>query len=117
MCIMMDGAIAQPYYVSEYSAEKVPFDDAVALEDFLFKGTKALMEDTIFYVEDNSENKLESLTVKSEAGQSQGNTKITVTPQKEKEIVTNTKWHLIQLCLHTTKFAQVDIQTGMVQMK
>lgn len=80
--VMMDGAIAQPYYVSEYSAEKVPFDDAVALEDFLFKGTKALMEDTIFYVEDNSENKLESLTVKSEAGQSQGNTKITVTPQK-----------------------------------
>ena len=47
---MMDGAIAQPYYVSEYSAEKVPFDDAVALEDYLYKGTKALMEDTIFYV-------------------------------------------------------------------
>ena len=48
--VMMDGAIAQPYYVSEYSAEKVPFDDAVALEDYLYKGTKALMEDTIFYV-------------------------------------------------------------------
>lgn len=80
--VMMDGAIAQPYYVSEYSAEKVPFDDAVALEDFLFKGTKALMEDTIFYVEDDSSTKLESLTVKSEAGQTQGNTKITVTPTK-----------------------------------
>lgn len=52
--VMMDGAIAQPYYVSEYSAEKVPFDDAVALEDFLYKGTKALMEDTIFYVKKNS---------------------------------------------------------------
>lgn len=49
--VMMDGAIAQPYYVSEYSAEKVPFDDAVALEDFLYKGTEALMEDTIFYIE------------------------------------------------------------------
>lgn len=48
--VMMDGAIAQPYYVSEYSAEKVPFDDAVALEDYLYKGTKALMKDTIFYV-------------------------------------------------------------------
>lgn len=48
--VMMDGAIAQPYYVSEYSAEKVPFDDAVALEDYLYKGTEALMEDTIFYV-------------------------------------------------------------------
>ncbi len=80
--VMMDGAIAQPYYVSEYSAEKVPFDDAVALEDFLFKGTKALMEDTIFYVEDDSSTKLESLTVKSEAGETQGNTKITVTPTK-----------------------------------
>lgn len=50
--VMMDGAIAQPYYVSEYGAEKVPFDDAVALEDFLYKGTEALMEDTIFYVQD-----------------------------------------------------------------
>ena len=48
--VMMDGAIAQPYYVSEYSAEKVPFDDVVALEDYLYKGTEALMEDTIFYV-------------------------------------------------------------------
>lgn len=52
--VMMDGAIAQPYYVSEYSAEKVPFDDAVALEDFLYKGTQALMEDTIFYVRDEA---------------------------------------------------------------
>lgn len=50
--VMMDGAIAQPYYVSEYGAEKIPFDDAVALEDFLYKGTKALMEDTIFYVQE-----------------------------------------------------------------
>lgn len=50
--VMMDGAIAQPFYVSEYGAEKIPFDDAVALEDFLYKGTKALMEDTIFYVKD-----------------------------------------------------------------
>lgn len=56
--VMMDGAIAQPYYVSEYGAEKVPFDDAVALENFLYKGTKALMEDTIFYVQEETvENK------------------------------------------------------------
>ena len=54
---MMDGAIAQPYYVSEYAAEKIPFDDAVALEDYLYKGTEALMPDTIFYVKEteNSE--------------------------------------------------------------
>ena len=55
--VMMDGAIAQPYYVSEYAAEKIPFDDAVALEDYLYKGTEALMPDTIFYVKEteNSE--------------------------------------------------------------
>lgn len=51
LVVMMDGAIAQPFYVSEYGAEKVPFDDAVALEDYLYKGTKALMEDTIFYAD------------------------------------------------------------------
>ncbi len=52
--VMIDGAIAQPFYVSEYGAEKVPFDDAVALEDYLHKGTKALMEDTIFYVQETN---------------------------------------------------------------
>ena len=75
--VMMDGAIAQPFYVSEYGAEKIPFDDAVALEDFLYKGTKALMEDTIFYVTDAS---LKTLNVTSEEGTSTGKTKITVTP-------------------------------------
>lgn len=75
--VMIDGAIAQPYYVSEYNAEKVPFDDAVALEDFLYKGTKALMEDTIFYIADE---KLEELEVASEEGSASGKTKITVTP-------------------------------------
>lgn len=73
--VMIDGAIAQPYYVSEYSAEKVPFDDAAALEDYLYKGTQALMEDTIFYVQEG-----ESLTVTSVAGTTSGKTKITVTP-------------------------------------
>lgn len=75
--VMMDGAIAQPFFVSEYGAEKIPFDDAVALEDFLYKGTKALMEDTIFYVTDE---KLAELTVTSEKGSESGKTKITVTP-------------------------------------
>lgn len=73
--VMIDGAIAQPYYVSEYSAEKIPFDDAVALEDYLYKGTQALMEDTIFYVEEG-----ENLTVTSVAGTTSGKTKITVEP-------------------------------------
>lgn len=80
--VMMDGAIAQPYYVSEYSAEKVPFDDAAALEDYLYKGTKALMEDTIFYVKKNS-SQLGELTVQSVEGETVGTTKITVTPEIE----------------------------------
>lgn len=80
--VMMDGAIAQPYYVSEYSAEKVPFDDAVALEDYLYKGTKALMEDTIFYVKKKLAS-LGELTVQSAEGTTTGNTKITVTPTIE----------------------------------
>lgn len=80
--VMMDGAIAQPYYVSEYSAEKVPFDDAVALEDYLYKGTEALMEDTIFYVKKKLAS-LGELTVQSAEGTTTGNTKITVTPTIE----------------------------------
>ena len=80
--VMMDGAIAQPYYVSEYSAEKVPFDDAVALEDYLYKGTKALMKDTIFYVKKKTAS-LGELTVNSVEGETTGNTKITVTPTIE----------------------------------
>ena len=80
--VMMDGAIAQPYYVSEYSAEKVPFDDAVALEDYLYKGTKALMEDTIFYVKKKIAS-LGELTINSVEGETAGNTKITVTPTIE----------------------------------
>lgn len=50
--VMMNGAIAQPYYVSEYDAEKIPLDDAIALESFLYKGTEALMPDTIYYNEE-----------------------------------------------------------------
>lgn len=53
--VMLDGAIAQPYYVSEYSAEKIPLDDAVAIEDYLYKGTKALTPDAIFYVQEETE--------------------------------------------------------------
>lgn len=52
--VMMDGAIAQPWYVTDYTAEKILYDDAVSLESFLYKGTEALMPDTIFYVEENA---------------------------------------------------------------
>lgn len=57
--VMINGAIAQPYYVSEYGLEKIPFDDAAALEHYLYKGTKALMEDAIFYCEDENKTVIE----------------------------------------------------------
>lgn len=47
--VMLKGAVAQPYYLSEYAAEKVPFDDAIALETFLYSGSKALVDEAIIY--------------------------------------------------------------------
>ena len=47
--VTLKGAVAQPYYLSEYGAEKVPFDDAIALETFLYNGSKALVEEAIIY--------------------------------------------------------------------
>ncbi len=47
--VTLKGAVAQPYYLSEYGAEKIPFDDAVALETFLYNGSKALVEEAIIY--------------------------------------------------------------------
>ena len=47
--VMLKGSVALPYYLSEYGAEKVPFDDAIALETFLYNGSKALVEEAIIY--------------------------------------------------------------------
>ncbi len=47
--VTLKGAVAQPYYLSEYGAEKVPFDDAIALETFIYNGSKALVEEAILY--------------------------------------------------------------------
>ncbi len=47
--VTLKGAVAQPYYLSEYGAEKIPFDDAIALETFLYNGSKALVEEAIIY--------------------------------------------------------------------
>ncbi len=53
-CILMrEESIAQPFYVSEFDLEKINLDDAYALEDFLYKGTKAVTPDTIFFDEDS----------------------------------------------------------------
>ena len=47
--VMLKGAVAEPWYVSEYNAEKIPLDDAIALENFLYCGCKALNPEAIFY--------------------------------------------------------------------
>lgn len=47
--VMLKEAIAQPRLISDYQAEKVPFDDAIALETFLYTGCKALVPEAIIY--------------------------------------------------------------------
>lgn len=47
--VMLKGAVAQPWFMSEYDAEKVPFDDAIALEDFLYSGRETLVPEAIIY--------------------------------------------------------------------
>lgn len=47
--VMLKEAIALPNYTSEYGAEKVPFDDAIALELFAYSGGEALVPELILY--------------------------------------------------------------------
>lgn len=47
--VMLKEAIALPNYTSEYEAEKVPFDDAIALELFAYSGGEALVPEIILY--------------------------------------------------------------------
>lgn len=47
--VMLKESIAQPFYVTEFGAEKIPLDDAYAVQSFLYKGTKALIEEAIIY--------------------------------------------------------------------
>lgn len=49
MIVMLKGAVAQPYFVDDYQAEKVPFDDAIALESFVYSGREALVPEAIIY--------------------------------------------------------------------
>ena len=46
--VMVDGAVAQPVLPSIYSAKKIELSDATGFGMFLYKGTKAVMEDLIF---------------------------------------------------------------------
>lgn len=52
--VMLKGAIAQPRLISDYQAEKVPFDDAIALESFLYTGVKTLVPEAILYDEESA---------------------------------------------------------------
>lgn len=48
--VMVDGAVAQPVRSKQYTAEKIPLSDAVAVELFYNYGTAAVMPDLIFYL-------------------------------------------------------------------
>ena len=50
MICMIDGAVAQPVVADEYDAERIPLSNAIALELFFSKGTKAVMPDLIKYI-------------------------------------------------------------------
>jgi hypothetical protein len=47
--VMLKGAVAEPYFLSEYATEKVPFDDAIALETFLYCGAETLVPEAILF--------------------------------------------------------------------
>ena len=47
--VMINGAVAQPIMTSIYDPKKVELSDATAFGLFAYKGTKAVMEDLIFY--------------------------------------------------------------------
>ncbi len=49
MIMLKEEAVALPNYLSEYDAEKVPFDDAIALELFAYSGGEALVPELILY--------------------------------------------------------------------
>lgn len=50
--VMLKGAVAQPYFVSEYRAEKIPLDDAIAVQSFLYVGAKQLTPEAIYVTKD-----------------------------------------------------------------
>lgn len=47
--VMVKGAVAQPVMTSIYNPAKIELSDATAFGLFAYKGTKAVMEDLIFY--------------------------------------------------------------------
>ena len=47
--VMLKGAVAQPYFIDDYQAEKVLYDDAIALESFIYSGRGTLVPEAILY--------------------------------------------------------------------
>ena len=47
--VMLKGAVAQPYYMTDYGFEKINLSDSFAIELFLHAGTKALVEEAIYF--------------------------------------------------------------------
>ena len=47
--VMVNGAVAQPVMTSIYNPAKIELSDATAFGLFAYKGTKAVMDDLIFY--------------------------------------------------------------------
>ena len=49
MIVMLKESVAQPWLLSDYAPEKIPFDDAIALENFVYSGRKTLVPEAIIY--------------------------------------------------------------------
>lgn len=47
--VMLKESYALPHYITDYAAEKVLFDDAIALENFVYSGAGALNPEAIYY--------------------------------------------------------------------
>ena len=47
--IMLKGSVAQPFFVSEYNAEKIPLDDAYVVQSFLYRGAEVLTPEAVIY--------------------------------------------------------------------
>lgn len=54
--LMVKGAVAQPVMMDQYTAEKIPLSDAIAVELFYHYGTKAVTPDLIFAADFTTSN-------------------------------------------------------------
>ena len=45
--VMVDGSVAQPYYITPYDSNRIPLSNDYSIESFLTRGTKAIAPDLI----------------------------------------------------------------------